>query len=72
MQMICVGGASSMTIVVNSSILNLSPTAQIKNFKHQPFSCIPNLSHCQIPTPGFSSGMSLISPLLFCFLMMDK
>lgn len=56
MQMICVGGASSMTIVVNSSILNLSPTAQIKNFKHQPFSCIPNLSHCQIPTPGFSSG----------------
>lgn len=48
MQMICFGGASS--------ILNLSPTAQIKNLKLQPFSCIPNLSHCQILTSGFSSG----------------
>ncbi|XP_057798964.1 GCN5-related N-acetyltransferase 4, chloroplastic-like [Salvia miltiorrhiza] len=51
MQTICLGGG----------ILNLSATAQIKNLKHQPFSCIPNLSHCQIPKSGFSSPPQLLS-----------
>ncbi|KAH6838178.1 Acyl-CoA N-acyltransferases superfamily protein [Perilla frutescens var. hirtella] len=57
MQMISCGGA----IVVNSSILNHSPASQIKNLKHQPFSCIPNLSPHQIPTSGFSSAPPLLS-----------
>ncbi|KAK6156365.1 hypothetical protein DH2020_010613 [Rehmannia glutinosa] len=46
MQMISLGGASSLTTVVNSSILNLNLTLQIKN---QPFSSLSKISHYEIP-----------------------
>ncbi|XP_042035961.1 uncharacterized protein LOC121782265 [Salvia splendens] len=42
------------TICLGGSFLNLSATDQIKNLKHQPFSCTPNLSHCHVSKSGFS------------------
>ncbi|KAK4430907.1 hypothetical protein Salat_0852600 [Sesamum alatum] len=52
--MISLGGPSSMTTVVNCSSLPL----RIKNLKHQSFSSVPKISHCEI---GFSSSPSYMS-----------
>ncbi|KAG6391471.1 hypothetical protein SASPL_149226 [Salvia splendens] len=43
----------TQTICLGGSFLNLSATDQIKNLKHQPFSCTPNLSHCHVSKSGF-------------------